>query len=95
MPLQGKLRRLLDRNAGDKPWQWEELPGGLGLATRGAPPAELVKRARTFAAKYGAYVERLALRPRDPHLLVFVQLNGLEQAPAGQFLRSVNELVKE
>ena len=35
MPLQGKLRTLLDNKAGDQPWQWQEMPAGLGLATRG------------------------------------------------------------
>ncbi len=37
VPLQGKLRTLLDEKAGEQPWQWQEMPAGLGLATRGTP----------------------------------------------------------
>jgi hypothetical protein len=95
VPLLGKLRRLLDTSPEGKPWQWVELANGLGLATRGVPSAELVKRARAFTEQHGAYVERIALRQLDPHVLAFARLNGLERAPAAQFLRGVTDLVKE
>ncbi len=95
VPLQGKLRRLLERSAGEKPWQWAELTDGLGLATRAAPSAELIKRARAFTERNGPYIERIALRRQDPHLLVFARLNGLEQATSAQFLRGITDLVKE
>jgi hypothetical protein len=95
VPLQGKLRRLLDTSAEEKPWQWVELADGLGLATRGVPSAELVSRAHAFTEQHGAYVERIALRKVDPHVLAFARLNGLERAPAAQFLRGVTDLVKE
>ena len=95
VPLEGKLRRLLDRSAGAKPWRWTELANGLGLATRAVPSAELVSRARAFSQQHGAHVERIALRKVDPHVLAFARLNGLEKAPAAEFLRGVADLVME
>ena len=95
VPLQGKLRRLLDRSAGEKPWQWTELTDDLALATHGDPAPELVKRVRAFTERNGPYIERIALRRQDPHVLAFARLNGLERASAAQFLRGITDLVKE
>ena len=94
LPLNGKLRKKLDEKSGTA-WQWTELSAGLGLGTRNAAPATLVKRVRTFCDRYGAHIDRISLRERDPQLLLFARFNGLEQRQAAHFLRSIGELVKE
>jgi hypothetical protein len=92
VPLQGKLRTLLDEKAGEQPWQWQEMPAGLGLATRGESSRATVQAIASFAKRHGPYIERLSLRPRQPHLKVFVKLAGLETAPAAEFLRAVKSV---
>ena len=92
VPLQGKLRKLLDQNAGELPWHWTALPSGLSLATRGEPGGPLLASLRSFLERYGNYVQRLSLRKRQPGLVLFVNLAGLEKSPASEFLRAVRGL---
>ncbi len=92
LPLHGPLRQQLDRAAGDRPWQWQEMPAGLGLATRGALDARFARSLQKFLERNGAYVERLSVRQRQPNLVLFVRLAGLERAPAADFLRGVKKL---
>ena len=92
VPLQGRLRTLLDGKAGDQPWLWQEMPAGLGLATRGETSRATVQAIGAFAKRHGPYIERLSLRPHQPHLLVFVKLAGLETAPAAEFLRALKNV---
>jgi hypothetical protein len=89
VPLQGELRKLIDGKAGEQPWQWQEMPAGLGLATRGQTSRATTQAIAAFARQYGPHIERLSLRPRQPSLKVFVKLAGLEKAPAAAFLRAV------
>jgi len=89
VPIQGELRALLDGKAGEQPWQWQELPAGLGLATRGQTSRATTQAIAAFVKVYGPHIERLSLRPRQPSLKVFVRLAGLEAAPAAEFLRAV------
>jgi hypothetical protein len=89
VPLHGALRRTLDRHAGDQPWEWREESAGLGLATRGSGHEGIIAAARAFLNRYGQHVQRLSLRQRRPHLILFARLTGLEQAPAADFLRAV------
>ena len=93
VPIHGKLRQTLDKHAGDQPWTWEECPEGLGLATHGAGDPRLTARIRRFLGRYGAYVQRFSLRKRQPNLILFVCLDGLEKAPAADFLRALRETV--
>ena len=81
LPLQGALRRKLDRAAGDAPWQWQPLAAGLGLATRDPINPALLRRLTAFTERYGAQIERLSLRQRTPHLVVFFKLQGMEKQP--------------
>ena len=92
MPIQGKLRALLDAKAGDQPWQWQEMPAGLGLATRGVTSRATVQAIGSFAKHHGPYIERLSLRPHQPNLLVFVKLAGLEAAPTAEFFRRLKDV---
>ncbi len=93
VPLRGALRRTLDKQAGDQPWEWQEGPAGLGLATRGSGHERIIAATRAFLDRYGQHVQRMSLRQRKPHLILFARLAGLEQAPAGDFLRAVGDVV--
>ena len=94
VPVRGKLRDTLDANAGDRPWQWKEMPAGLGLAvldhTSGDEPAA---RVGAFLQRYGPYIQRLSLRDRRPNLILFARLTGIEQSPATEFLEAVRNVV--
>jgi hypothetical protein len=92
MPLQGKLRTLLDSKAGDQPWQWQEMPAGLGLATRGETSPATVKAIGSFAKRYGLLTERLSLHPRQPSLTVFLKLAGQGMPPASELLRGLKDV---
>lgn len=92
VPIKGRLRDLLDGKADEQPWQWQEMPFGLGLATRGEPARRTVQAINAFATRYGAQIERLSLRPRQPGLLVFVKLAGVEKAPAAELVRALKDV---
>jgi hypothetical protein len=89
LPMRGDLRATLDGHAGEQPWQWREMPAGLGLATRSEPDAKLVAAVRKFLERYGSHVQRLSVRERNPHLILFARMTGLEQRPAKEFLAAV------
>jgi hypothetical protein len=93
VPIHGNLRAMLDRNAGESPWQWQEMPAGLGFATQGDGKAQSAAAVRRFLEKYGVFVQRLSLRERSPQLILFARLTGLERMPAKTFLTSVRDLV--
>jgi hypothetical protein len=95
LPLHGPLRKKLDQAAGDAPWQWQEMPAGLGLATQAPADARLARSVKTFLDRYGAHLERLSLRQRQPNLVLFIRLAGLEQAPSADFLRAVRNLATD
>ena len=92
MPLQGKLRTLLDSKAGDQPWQWQEMPAGLGLATRGETSPATVKAIGSFAKRHGPLIERLSLHPRQPSLTVFVKLPESGMPAATELLRGLKDV---
>jgi hypothetical protein len=80
MPLQGKLRTLLDSKAGDQPWQWQETS-----------PAT-VKAIGSFAKRHGPLLERLSLHPRQPSLTVFVKLPESGMPAATELLRGLKDV---
>jgi len=92
LPLHGALRRKLDQKS-PTPWDWQEGPAGLGLATQGSGNKQLVAKVRTFLDRYGPYVQRLSLRERQPQLILFAHLSGLEATPANSFLHAVRDVV--
>lgn len=95
VPLQGKLRKELDRAGEGQQWQWTELSAGLGLATRGRPDQRLTQLATAFLEKYGFYVERFSLRRRAPHLIAFIRLSEGEKRPAADLWGALGELCKD
>jgi hypothetical protein len=92
MPIQGKLRTLLDSKAGDQPWQWQEMPAGLGLATRGETSRATLQTIGTFAKRHGPLIERLSLRPRQHGLTVFVKLVAPGMPSATELLRGLKDV---
>jgi hypothetical protein len=94
VPLQGKLRKTLDTDAGAIPLQWREMRAGLGLATRGEPDRAVVQRVMDFLNVYGPYVERFSLRKRSPNVIAFLRLTKLESGESADLLKAVGELVK-
>jgi hypothetical protein len=93
VPIHGSLRTALDRNAGAVPWQWQEMPAGLGLATHIDPGGQIAAAVRKFLDAYGPFLERLSLRKGSPQLVLFARLAGLEKKPAKEFLTGVRDLV--
>lgn len=94
VPLTGKLRKELDAAAAQRPYQWLELPNGLGLATQGQPNQALVTKVQRFVGTYGPYIERVSLRRRAPHVISFLSLSGLEKTNSGELWRALGELVQ-
>jgi hypothetical protein len=93
VPLRGSLRTTLDRNAGANPWQWQEMPAGLGYATRGDTGGQSAAAVRKFLERYGPFVQRLSLRERSPQLILFARMTGLERMPAKEFLAGIRDVV--
>ena len=93
VPISGDLRKTLDRNPGAIPWQWQEMPAGLGLATHIDPGGQIAAAVRKFLEAYGPFVQRLSVRKGSPQLILFAQLTGLERTPAKEFLAAVREVV--
>jgi hypothetical protein len=93
VPFRGRLRRILDRDAREQPWNWRQAPGGLGVATREEADSALTLSVMEFLQRYGRYIERLSLRRRQPNLVMFVKLTGIERAPAADFLRALQKAI--
>ncbi len=93
VPLRGSLRAALDRNPGPDPWQWQEMPAGLGLATHGTPDPRAAGALRAFLETYGPAIQRFSLRGRSPHAILFARLNGLERTPSTAFLANVRDVL--
>ncbi len=94
VPLKGKLRKELDSAAGQQAYQWHELTDGLGLATLVQPSQALIQKVERFLATYGAYVERVSLRRRAPHVVAFFRLSEMENIKSEQLWRGLAELVQ-
>lgn len=93
VPTQGALRRKLDRES-QQPWKWHEGPAGLGIATQGSDDEVIIEQVTRFLQPYARHVQRLSLRQRSPHLILFAHVAGLAaQTTAEDFLRSVQALV--
>lgn len=93
VPLHGRLRKELDKAAETVPWHWTELPHGLGLATRVAPSKALVGRVEAFLSDYGPAVERLSIRRRNPQLMAFFKLQGIEKQPIAPLWAAFDKLL--
>jgi hypothetical protein len=94
VPLNGKLRKTLDASAEAIPFQWREVPAGLGLATVMPPDKSTVQRVTDFLNTYGPYVERVSVRKRSPNVVAFFRMNGMETRPSAEFIRALGELLK-
>lgn len=94
LPLAGKLRKELDEATKGQPYHWHELAEGLGMATQDKPSLTLVQQARDFLKTYGPFVERISLRRRAPHLMVFLRLTGLEKTKSAELWAALGELAQ-
>jgi hypothetical protein len=91
VPIRGNLRRTLDQHAAaEDPWHWQPAAGRLGLATHEAGDTPLCCAVLAFLEQYGRSIERMSLRRRQPNLIMFVKLNGIEKAPAADFLQALH-----
>ncbi|MBM4458583.1 MAG: hypothetical protein FJ011_12570 [Chloroflexi bacterium] len=91
VPLHGPLRRTLDKAAGDQPWTWQEGPAGLGIATHGPANKPIVGRVRSFVDRYSSSLERLSLRRRQPNLILFLRLVGVERERFAELTRELRQ----
>ena len=96
VPLGGELATKLNAAVAQsgQPYQWQELSHGLSLGTRGGSDPKLCERAEAFLRDYGDYVERISLRQRNPHVMAFFQLTGIERTKAESLWRAVGDLVR-
>lgn len=93
VPLGGALAQALDEAAGDEPYTWVGLPNALGLATRDPDPQRLAARVRPFAERYGKAVQRLSVRRRDPNVIAFMHLDGLEERPSRELFDALKRVL--
>jgi hypothetical protein len=93
VPMRGGQRATLDRNPGKRTWRWQEMPAGLGMATHDDTNPQSVDAVRAFLDRYGAFVQHLSLRERNPHVIVVARLTGLEAGPAREFLTAVRDVI--
>lgn len=97
VPLAGKLRQQLDAAVPEvpaEPFAWQELGHGLGFGMRGAVDAARCEKAKAFADSYGASVERISVRKRNPHVLGFFRLGGVHSRASAELWKALGELVK-
>jgi len=93
VPQGGKLQKTLDANAGTEPFTWTVGVAGLGIGSRGAGAQQAAERLKPFVERYGPYVQRLSLRPRQPNIMLFMNLNGPEKTSAEEFIRALRRMV--
>lgn len=94
VPAAGDLRRKLDAaNEGDA-LRWEDGPAGLAIGSRGAGASAAAAKLRPLLEHYGPRIQRLSLRPRRPHLMLFLNLAGPETASATDLLRGIRKVVE-
>jgi hypothetical protein len=94
VPLNGKLRATLDGGEG-QPLEWQPLAGELGLGTRSAAEAKMLGPVGAFVDKYGSDIERLSVRRRSPHLVLYLRLEQVEARPADELLRALQKLLAD
>ncbi|MGC8782649.1 MAG: hypothetical protein ACP5UQ_17445, partial [Anaerolineae bacterium] len=83
VPAAGDLRRKLTSQPGGAAFWWKEAPAGLVIGGRGEAAAAAADRLRPFVEQYGPRIRRLSLRPRRPHLMLFLNLNDVNGSAAG------------
>ncbi|MCS7179525.1 MAG: hypothetical protein RML46_06350 [Anaerolineae bacterium] len=67
-------------------WARETGPYGLIVAYRGPGTTSLRTQMTSWLTRYGKYLRRFALRREDPHLVLWIHLNGLAfRLPASVF----------
>jgi hypothetical protein len=52
------------------------------------------EKAKAFASTYGAYVDRVSLRKRTPHVMAFFRLGPIQSQPSAAIWKAFGELVK-
>jgi hypothetical protein len=92
IPSVGALRRRLDAES-PLPVEWRDMAAGLGLATTAPLDARLTAALERFLSGCGPAVERLSLRQREPHLVLFLRLGTLENAPSADLFKAMRQLV--
>lgn len=94
VPLNGKLRATLD-SADGAALDWQPLAGGLGLGMQSNADAKVLHPVAAFVDKYGSDIERLSVRRRSPHLVLYLRLEQVEQRPADELLRALQKLLAD
>jgi hypothetical protein len=93
VPIQGKLRDKLDQFPPAEPWQWHKAAHGMGIATHSEGSDWMVRRAERFLEEFGPAVQRLSLRRRQPNLILFILLDGVDKQPSAKLLHAVREFI--
>lgn len=94
VPAAGPLRRTLEREAASEARHWHELAAGLVLTTARPTDRALIGKAEEFVRAFGPFVERVSLRRRQPHVMVFLRITGLEAAASKDLWRALEKLVR-
>ncbi len=90
VPATGNLRRRLIAQPGGEAFWWEESPGGLAIGGRGERAKAAMCKLRPFIEQHGPRIRRLSLRPRRPHLMIFMDLNGMSGS-AAELIRALRK----
>lgn len=94
VPAAGDLRRKLAAQPDADAFWWEEGPSGLAIAGRGEGARAAAGKLRPFVAQYGPYLRRLSVRPRRPHVMLFLNLAGPEAASSADLLRALRKMLE-
>jgi len=94
VPAAGPLRQKIDAQSDAEAFAWQDGPAGLAVGGRGAGAATAAAKLQPFLERYGLHIQRLSLRQRRPHLMLFLNLAGPETAPATDLLRGIRKAVE-
>ena len=94
LPREGELRKTLDAHSLGQPWNWQDGPSDLGIATRGDQNKRWMAGLRGFLEQFGPHLQRVSLRERQPNLIIFLQLTGQEAQPPREFFQALRKLAR-
>ncbi len=81
-----RRRRTARRQSQEEPWTWQEGAHGLLVAYQGHEARRQVSMLEPWLETYGAHLQGLVWRKRDPHIQLQMKAGGLLAVPSETFL---------
>lgn len=94
VPAAGDLHRKLAAQPDAGALWWEDGPHGLAIGGRGEGARHAAHRFGPFVEQYGPRLRRLSLRPRRPHLMCFMDLDGAATGSATELIRALRKALE-